>query len=96
MRTIRFGIAALLFLLAQGPECLVHSPAWADPPEKPTTPAKQQPGEGGKPSFFQEVKKGLKGLDTKIPAETSQAAKETKGAFKKRFNTTNEQKAEKK
>lgn len=95
MPTSRLGIAVLLFLLVQGPECPFHSPAWADPPEKPAAPAKPPPAEAGKPSFFQEVKKGLKGLETRIPAETSKAAKATKEGFKKRFKTTHEEQKQK-
>jgi len=95
MRTIRVGVAALLFLLVQKPEGLFHSPASAAPPEKPPAPAKPPSTEGGKPSFFQEVKKGLKGLETKIPAETSKAAKATKEGFKKRSKTTHEEQKQK-
>jgi hypothetical protein len=91
MRSITVGVAALLFLLIQGPGSLLHSRARAEPTEKSAAPAKEPVAKGEKPSFWQEVKKGLKGLETRIPAETSKAARVTKEGFKKRFNTTHEE-----
>jgi hypothetical protein len=91
MHTIRAAVAALLFLLLETPGSPLHYQALADPPEKPATTAKEPPAKGEKRSFWQDVKKGLKGLETRIPAETSKAARVTKEGFKKRFNTTHEE-----
>ena len=92
----RVGAAVFILVVLLGHAYVLRPRALADTQGKPADAKKNSAKEGERPSIAGQVHKGLKSLDTKIPAETSKAAKETKGAFKKRFNTTHEQKAEKK
>ena len=92
----RVGATILILAVLLGHAYVLSPKALAETQEKPASAKKNSTKESERPSIASQVHKGLKGLDTKIPAETSKAAKETKGAFKKRFNTTHEQKAERK
>ena len=96
MLRTRVQTAVLLLVVLLGHACLLNSTALADAQEKPATTEKNSAKQGEKPSIISQVHKGLKSLDTKIPAATSKAAQATKEGFKKRFNTTQEQKTEKK
>ena len=91
----RVGAAVFILVVLLGHAYVLRPRALADTQEKPASGKKNSTKEGERPSIAGQVHKGLKGLDAKIPAETSKAAKATKEGFKKRFNTTHEQKGEK-
>jgi len=66
------------------------APVFAETQSKPTATEQPTPTSGKRPSQLKEAHKALKSMDTAIPAETSKAVRNTKDAFKKRFNTTQE------
>lgn len=96
MLSTRVETVVLMLVVLLGHAYALNSTALADTREKPASTEKNSAKQGDRPSIASQVHKGLKSLDTKIPAETSKAAQATKEGFKKRFNTTHEQKTEKK
>ncbi len=80
---------AITFSLLMVGGVTVHASAATT--DDPPAASKDSSKNAAKPSPFSQLHNALKGLDKKIPAETSKAAKETKSGFKKRFKTTSEE-----
>lgn len=95
MLKISPAVAMVSLLCVLATMGLWTSPLYAETKSK-SAKADQQTDKSGKPSPLKEAHKSLKSMDTKIPAETSKAVRNTKDAFKKRFNTTQEVSKERK
>ena len=89
MLKIRPAVAIVPMLCILATTGWLTSPLFAETKTKPSN-TDQQTAKSGERLPLKEAHKSLKSMDTKIPAETSKAVRNTKEAFRKRFNTTQE------